>query len=86
MSTVVVTLYSKPDCSLCDRLKDDLAWVGEQVPLTVEERNLLEDAETAQRLGSLIPVLEIDGALYYPPHDLLVLRRVIETAGRVATR
>lgn len=86
MSTVAVILYTKPDCSLCDRLKDDLAWLGEQVPLAVEERNILNDHETTQRLRDLIPVLEIDGALYYPPHDLLAVRRVVEAASRATAR
>lgn len=84
MSAVTVILYTKPDCALCDRLKEDLAWLGEQRPLQVEERNILEDAEAAHRFRYLIPVVEIDGVVYYPPHDLLQLGRALDTAGAAA--
>jgi thiol-disulfide isomerase/thioredoxin len=86
MSVVAVTLYSKPECALCDRLLEDLAWLGEQVPLAVETRDIREDAATEERFRYLIPVLEVDGVLHYPPHDLLGLRRVLEDASRAGVR
>ncbi|HXF62900.1 MAG TPA: glutaredoxin family protein [Caldilineaceae bacterium] len=81
-----VVLYTKPGCCLCDRLKADLAWLHEEAPFVLEERNIEEDAEAAERFRYLVPVLavgeEAEDAIYlYPPHDLLQIRRVLLEAG-----
>lgn len=86
MTSVAVTLYTKPDCSLCDRLRDDLSWIGEEIPLAVETRNILDDPDWTRQFGVLIPVLEIGGVFYYPPHDLPALRRTLESAQQNAVR
>lgn len=79
---VSVVLYTKPDCPLCDHLKADLAWLAEQMPLSVLERDITQDAALFDQFRYLIPVLDVDGVLYYPPHDWVRLRHAVEAAGR----
>lgn len=70
-----ITLYTKPDCHLCDEVKADLASLQDEFALELEERNILEDAALFERFQYLIPVVEIEGErLLYPPHDWLSLR------------
>jgi glutaredoxin len=79
---VSAVLYTKPDCPLCDYLKADLAWLGEQLPLSVQEHDITQDAVLFDQFRYLIPVLEVDGVFHYPPHDLVRLHQVVDAAGR----
>lgn len=73
-----ITLYTKPDCHLCDELKRDLADLQPEFGFALHERNILEDADMQSRFQYLIPVLEIEGrTLLYPPHDWLTLRNAL---------
>jgi len=80
-----LTLYTKPDCHLCDELKRDLADLRSEFGFALTERNILEDAALEQQFQYLIPVLEIEGrTLLYPPHDWLALRNALRAAERTA--
>ena len=64
-----LTLYSKPDCPLCDELKADLDVLQNQYEFTLVERNIEDDSVLFERYRYLIPVLDIEGGpLLYPPH------------------
>ncbi len=64
-----LTLYSKPDCPLCDELKADLDVLREQFEFTLEERDIEDDSVLFERYRYLIPVLDIEGGpILYPPH------------------
>jgi len=64
-----VTLYSKPDCHLCETVKADLLSIQSKIGFTLLERNIEEDPDEFLRFRYLIPVLDIEGgALLYPPH------------------
>ena len=64
-----LTLYSKPDCPLCDELKADLDGLRKQFEFTLVERNIEADSALFERYRYLIPVLDIEGgAILYPPH------------------
>lgn len=77
-----ITLYTKPNCSLCDNLMDDLAWLQRELEFTVVSQNINDDPLLYERFRYLIPVLEIAGVLYNPPHDLLQIRQRIIAAAR----
>lgn len=77
-----VTVYSKPNCSLCDDLLDDLKWLQGELDFTVESQDISNDAVLKEKFQYLIPVLEIAGVLYNPPHDLLKTRQRIIAAVR----
>lgn len=69
-----VTLYSKPDCHLCDECKEYLRALTGAFALEVTVRNILDDDDDFNRFQYLIPVVAIeDGALLYPPHTLATL-------------
>jgi glutaredoxin len=64
-----LTLYSKPDCPLCDELKADLDVLREQFEFILEERDIEVDSVLFERYRYLIPVLDIEGGpILYPPH------------------
>ncbi len=70
-----VTLYTKPDCPLCDEAKHALALLARAFDLTLVERNILDDPADFARFRYLIPVVDIAGGpLLTPPHDLETLR------------
>lgn len=77
-----ITIYSKPNCSLCDNLLDDLAWLQRELTFTVTSHDISDDATLKEKFQYFVPVLEIDGTLYNPPHDLLQTRQRIVTAMR----
>jgi glutaredoxin len=56
-----VTIYSKPDCHLCDRAKDVIARCRVQIDFTLEEVNISQNAELQTRYGHDIPVILLDG-------------------------
>lgn len=79
-----ITLYTKPDCHLCDEVIADLASLQGEFALEVEERNILEDSTLFERFQYLIPVVEIAGErLLYPPHDWLSLRNALDEVARL---
>jgi hypothetical protein len=76
-----ITLYGKPDCSLCDQLKTDLQSVQSGIDFVLVERNIEEDAGLFERFRYLIPVLEIDNTtLLYPPHSWRQLQQALQAA------
>ncbi len=76
-----VTLYSKPDCALCNELKADLLALQPEIGFTLIERDIEEDADSFARFRYLVPVLDVeDGPLLMPPHDFLQLRTVLSGA------
>ena len=83
---IVLTLYSRPGCHLCDEMKAVVqrAIGAAGVPATVEEIDISTDADLEERYGLEIPVLLIDGrkaAKYRVTEDALA-RLLIEEAGR----
>ena len=58
---IVLTIYSRPGCHLCDEMKAVVLRAARSVPLTVEEIDISLDAELDERYGSEIPVLMVDG-------------------------
>jgi glutaredoxin-like protein DUF836 len=60
---IVLTLYSRPGCHLCDEMKAVVRRVvgAAGLPTTVEEIDISADADLEERYGLEIPVLLIDG-------------------------
>lgn len=78
-----ITLYTKPDCPLCDDLKADLASLHARFEFTLVERNIEEDAGDFQRYRYLIPVLDIEGGpVLYPPFSWPGTVAALEDASR----
>ena len=58
---IVLTLYSKPGCHLCDDMKSVIEKVAASVPFSLEEIDISADAHLEQLYGLEIPVLMVDG-------------------------
>mgnify|MGYP005844455675 CR=1 FL=1 len=81
-----VVLYSKPDCGLCDELKQELLEIRKELQFELVERNILQDDEAFTRYRYLIPVLDIEGGeLLYPPHRWDIVYNALRAAYRQAT-
>jgi hypothetical protein len=75
---ISVVIYSRAGCHLCDDMKDIVRRVSESVPLSVQEVDVDSDPVLAERFGSEVPVLMIEGkkaAKYRITED--ALRRVL---------
>jgi hypothetical protein len=78
---IVLTIYSRPGCHLCDEMKAVVARVvrGSATPVTIDEIDISTDADLEARYGLEIPVLLIDGrkaAKYRIAED--ALRRMLQ--------
>jgi thiol-disulfide isomerase/thioredoxin len=82
---IVLTLYSRPGCHLCDEMKAVVQRVigAAGVPATVEEIDISTDADLEERYGLEIPVLLIDGrkAAKYRVTEAELARILRERAG-----
>lgn len=81
-----VTLWSKPDCPLCEELKADLLAIQEEIGFSLHERNIEEDTDAWEQFKYLIPVVDIeDGPMLYPPHRWSSVYETL-TQARVSSR
>lgn len=77
-----VTLWSKPDCPLCDELKADLLAMQAEIGFSLHVRNVEENADAWERFKYLIPVLDIEnGPMLYPPHSWVTVYQTLTQAG-----
>ena len=73
-----ITLYTKPDCHLCDDVKADLEVLHQEIGFTFLMRNIEEDAADFEQFRYLIPVVDIaDGPMLYAPIDSFELRQAL---------
>ena len=56
-----LTLYTKPDCSLCDEAAEALERVRGRAPFHLEVVDISSDPELRERYGERIPVVLVDG-------------------------
>jgi len=78
---VKVTLYSKPDCHLCDDALLELEHIARRTPFDIEVVDITTDAALLKKYGERIPVLQVGWREYAAP----LTREVIERAVRVST-
>jgi len=58
---MIVTLYSKPDCHLCEAVEQVIERVRRDVPFDLVKRNIVDDPRDLETYGELIPVVVLDG-------------------------
>jgi glutaredoxin len=80
-----VTLYSKPDCPLCDEAREVLARVRERSPFDLDEIDITGDLELEARYRERIPVVAVDGRDLFDFHvdETALVRRL---AGEAVAR
>jgi glutaredoxin len=70
----VVTLYTKPDCHLCEQARVVLERVRQERPFELAERDILADEELHRAYFERIPVVAVDGEElfdYFVDEDVL---------------
>jgi glutaredoxin len=73
-----VTLYSKPDCPLCDEARGALERVRARVGFDLGEVDITTDAELERRYRERIPVVAVEGQELFDFHvDEPVLEQVL---------
>jgi glutaredoxin len=77
-----VTLYSKPDCPLCDEAREALERVRGRAPFELREVDIATDGELETRLRERIPVVALDGEELFDFHvdEEALERRLAEGA------
>jgi glutaredoxin len=75
-----ITLYTKPDCPLCDHAKAKLARARIRRAFDLEEIDVTTDPALEARYGLRIPVVAIDGREAFEHRVILdeLLRRLDE--------
>ena len=56
-----ITIYSKPDCHLCDLAKDVIERCRQKVGFAVEVVDISRDPDLLERYRNDIPVILLDG-------------------------
>jgi len=76
-----VTLYSRKDCHLCERVEEVLKTASGKVSFTLQKIDIDSDPALVERYGAEIPVVAIDGADSFRHHLNLdaFLKRLAQT-------
>jgi len=61
MDRMKVIMYSKENCSLCDKGKKILQEINEEIPIEINEIDIYKDEKLLEKYQIMIPVVEIDG-------------------------
>jgi glutaredoxin len=77
-----VTLYSKPDCPLCDEARAALDRLRGRAEFDLREVDITEDPELERRYRERIPVVALDGEELFDFHvdEPALERRLTEQA------
>ena len=67
---MIVTLYTKEDCGLCEEAASMLRRLQQRIRFEIEYVDVEADQAAAERYGQRIPVIVIDGVeVAAPPLD-----------------
>jgi glutaredoxin len=81
-----IIVYSKPDCCLCDQVKEQLKKLQQLHKFVWREINIRDDPADFERFQYEIPVVFIDGRKAFKYHlDEGQFVRLLESAGRRRT-
>jgi glutaredoxin len=58
---VIINLYSKTNCPLCDKAKQVLQELQKEFSFQINEIDIYQDDELLEKYQLMIPVVEIDG-------------------------
>lgn len=73
-----ITFYHKTGCHLCDKTRQQLRQLEQEMALTVEEVDITQDPDLFARYRYAIPVIDTRrGHLFTAPIDLGAVREVL---------
>lgn len=58
---LILTLYSRSDCCLCEEMKAVLTQIQGEIPFALKQVDIAQDPVLESRFGQDIPVLLING-------------------------
>lgn len=61
MERLCLTMYSRPNCPLCDEARELIEALGERFALVFEEVDITADPALYERYRHRIPVIALDG-------------------------
>jgi hypothetical protein len=74
---MILTLYLKPECHLCEEALTDLRRLADRYPHDLQTVDITTDPVLLQRYGERIPVLVVHGREYAAPLSPTVLERAL---------
>jgi len=77
---ITVTLYSRPDCHLCEQAKADLELINKEFPHRLVVVNVDSTPELREEYGFDVPVVEIGPYKMHPPFSQEELRLTLRAA------
>ena len=81
---MIVTLYSRPGCHLCDEARESLQRVQTRAPFTLQEVDITTDDALHKRYMERIPVVSVGGddLFDYEVDEDALLRVILYREGR----
>jgi hypothetical protein len=75
---IIIEIFSKPDCHLCDEVKLEIAKMESLFALDIREINIMEHADLYEKYKLEIPVIHINGrkAFKYRVEEQQLLKRL----------
>jgi glutaredoxin len=77
---MLLTLYSKPGCHLCEEAEADLQRLARRYPHQLQTVDITQDPLLLERYGERIPVVLVQGREYAAPLSAAVLERALRSA------
>jgi glutaredoxin len=77
---MLLTLYSKPGCHLCEQAEAELRRLARRYPHQLQTVDITQDPRLFERYGERIPVVVLDGREYAAPLSTAVLERALRSA------
>lgn len=78
--SAVVTLYTKPDCHLCEQAREAIEGVRAELPFELVVRDITLDERLHRAYFERIPVVSVDGEeLFEYFVDAKQLREILES-------
>jgi Glutaredoxin-like domain (DUF836) len=77
---MLLTLYSRPGCHLCEQVETDLRRLARRYPHQLRTVDITQDPLLFEQYGERIPVLAVQGREYAAPLSAAVLERALRSA------
>jgi hypothetical protein len=81
---VVVQLYSRPGCHLCEQAQADLVRLARRYPHSLEVLDITASDDLLERYGQRIPVVRIGQQEYAAPLEASQLERGLQAATTIS--